>query len=157
MHCDITIQTAPFDLGAEEAALRAQAGDAGALVAFQGMVRGHDAAIPLTALFLEHYPGVTPEQIRRIAEDAAARWPLTAVRVIHRVGSLAPGEGIVLVLVASRPPRGARPAAFRRRGLPDGLPENRSAVLGSAKTLPTAASAWVDAKASDGDAAARWA
>ena len=72
MHCDITIQTAPFDLGAEEAALRAQAGDAGALVAFQGMVRGHDAAIPLTALFLEHYPGVTEAEIRRIAEDAAA-------------------------------------------------------------------------------------
>ncbi len=152
MHCDITIQTAPFDLGAEEAALRAQAGDAGALVAFQGMVRGHDAAIPLTVLFLEHYPGVTEAEIRRIAEDAAARWPLTAVRVIHRVGSLAPGEGIVLVLVAS----GHRAAAFAGAAfLMDYL--KTEAPFWKREHFADGSQRWVDAKASDGDAAARWA
>lgn len=152
MHCDITIQTAPFDLGAEEAALRAQAGDAGALVAFQGMVRGHDAAIPLTALFLEHYPGVTEAEIRRIAEDAAARWPLTAVRVIHRVGSLAPGEGIVLVLVASC----HRAAAFAGAAfLMDYL--KTEAPFWKREHFADGSQRWVDAKASDGDAAARWA
>lgn len=152
MHCDITIQTAPFDLGAEEAALRAQAGDAGALVAFQGMVRGHDAAIPLAALFLEHYPGVTEAEIRRIAEDAAARWPLTAVRVIHRVGSLAPGEGIVLVLVAS----GHRAAAFAGAAfLMDYL--KTEAPFWKREHFADGSQRWVDVKASDGDAAARWA
>lgn len=152
MHCDITIQTAPFDLGAEEAALRAQAGDAGALVAFQGMVRGHDAAIPLTALFLEHYPGVTDAEIRRIAEDAAARWPLTAVRVIHRVGSLMPGEGIVLVLVAS----GHRVAAFDAAAfLMDYL--KTEAPFWKREHFANGSSRWVDAKASDDDAVARWA
>ena len=152
MHCDITIQTAPFDLGAEEAALRVQAGDAGALVAFQGMVRGHDAAIPLTALFLEHYPGVTEAEIRRIAEDAAARWPLTAVRVIHRVGSLAPGEGIVLVLVAS----GHRAAAFAGAAfLMDYL--KTEAPFWKREDFVDGSRRWVDAKASDDAAAARWA
>ncbi|UDM16778.1 molybdenum cofactor biosynthesis protein MoaE [Vogesella sp. XCS3] len=152
MHCDITIQTALFDLGAEEAMLRAQAGDAGALVAFQGMVRGHDAAIPLTALFLEHYPGVTEAEICRIAEDAAARWPLTAVRVIHRVGSLAPGEGIVLVLVAS----GHRAAAFAGAAfLMDYL--KTEAPFWKREHFADGSLRWVDAKASDDDAAARWA
>ena len=150
MHCDISIQTTPFDLGAEEAALRVQAGDVGALVAFQGMVRGHDAAIPLTALFLEHYPGVTEAEIRRIAEDAAARWPLTAVRVIHRVGSLAPGEGIVLVLVAS----GHRAAAFAGAAfLMDYL--KTEAPFWKREATPEG-DRWVESRDSDKQAASRW-
>lgn len=151
MHCHISIQTGGFDLATEEAALRQHAGDAGALVAFQGMVRAHDAAIPLAALFLEHYPGVTEAEIQRIADDAAQRWPLSAVRVIHRVGSLAPGEQIVLVLVAS----GHRKAAFAAAEyLMDYL--KTEAPFWKREDFVDGSRRWVDAKASDDAAAARW-
>lgn len=151
MHCHISIQAGRFDLAAEEAALRQHAGDAGALVAFQGMVRAHDAATPLAALFLEHYPGVTEAEIGRIASNAAQRWPLTAVRVVHRVGSLAPGEQIVLVLVAS----GHRKAAFAAAEyLMDYL--KTEAPFWKREDFVDGSSRWVDAKASDSDAAASW-
>ncbi|UDM18060.1 molybdenum cofactor biosynthesis protein MoaE [Vogesella sp. XCS3] len=151
MHCHISIQAGRFDLAAEEAALRQHAGDAGALVAFQGMVRVHDAATPLAALFLEHYPGVTEVEIGRIASNAAQRWPLKAVRVVHRVGSLAPGEQIVLVLVAS----GHRKAAFAAAEyLMDYL--KTEAPFWKREDFIDGSSRWVDAKASDSDAAASW-
>ncbi len=151
MHCHITVQQDRFDLAAEEAALRAVAGDAGALVAFQGMVRGHDAATPLAALFLEHYPGVTEAEIGRIADAAAGRWPISAVRVVHRVGSLAPGEQIVLVLVASAHRKAAFAAA---EYLMDYL--KTEAPFWKREDFADGSSRWVDAKASDDAAAASW-
>lgn len=151
MHCHISIQAGRFDLAAEEAALRQHAGDAGALVAFQGMVRVHDAATPLAALFLEHYPGVTEAEIGRIASNAAQRWPLTAVRVVHRVGSLAPCEQIVLVLVASAHRKAAFAAA---EYLMDYL--KTEAPFWKREDFIDGSSRWVDAKASDSDAAASW-
>ncbi|MCQ4143280.1 MULTISPECIES: molybdenum cofactor biosynthesis protein MoaE [Vogesella] len=151
MYCDITVQTAAFDLGAEELALRAHAGDAGALVAFQGMVRAHDEAVPLAALFLEHYPGVTEAEIRRIAEQAAARWPVSACRVIHRVGALAPGEPIVLVLIAAGHRAGAFAAA---EYLMDYL--KTQAPFWKREDFVDGSSRWVEAKASDDAACGRW-
>ena len=108
MWLSVSVQEQAFDLAAEEQALRQHAGDAGALVVFQGMVRAHDQAHPLAALHLEHYAGVTEGEIERIARQASERWPVSACRVVHRVGRLEPGEGIVLVLAAS----GHRRAAF---------------------------------------------
>lgn len=151
MHCHITVQHERFDLAAEEAALRTVAGDAGALVVFQGMVRGHDNSTPLAALFLEHYPGVTEAEIERIAEDAATRWPVSAVRVVHRVGSLAAGEQIVLVLVASAHRKVAFAAA---EYLMDYL--KTEAPFWKREDFTDGSSRWVDAKASDSAAAASW-
>lgn len=105
----VRIQPEDFDLAAEWAACRERCtGRAGAVVAFGGLVRDradHDA---VQGLYLEHYPGMTEASIERICAEAANRWRLLTVTVIHRVGDLGPGDQIVLVLVASS----HRPDAF---------------------------------------------
>lgn len=151
MYCNITVQQETFDLGHEEQALRTRAGDAGALVAFQGMVRAHDEATPLSTLFLEHYPGVTEAEITRIAEQAAQRWPISACRVIHRVGPLGPGEPIVLVIIAA----GHRAAAFAAAEyLMDYL--KTEAPFWKREDFATGEQRWVEAKDSDDAARERW-
>lgn len=96
MRLRIAIQREMFDLDAEVAALAD--GAAGAVVSFTGHVRRDDG---LTSLTLEHYPAMTEAEIARIADEAAARWPLTGITVVHRVGTLAPGEAIMLAAVAA--------------------------------------------------------
>jgi len=151
MQLDITVQTQGFDLAQEEAALAQAATDAGAVVAFQGRVRGHDGAQPLRALHLEHYPGVTEAEITRIAKLAATRWPLIACRVIHRVGRLEPGEPIVLVLVASSHRQAAFAAAeFLMDYLKTQAPFWKREEFADGETH------WVEARASDTDACQRW-
>lgn len=96
----IIVQSAAFDIAAEIARMADEAGtDCGAIVTFTGLCRSEKGA--LTALELEHYPGMAEEEIGRIAKIAEDRWPLDAVTIIHRYGKITPGEGIVLVLVAS--------------------------------------------------------
>ena len=95
----IRVQEAHFDLAAETAALSAGRVDVGGIASFIGLCRADDG---LQALVLEHYPGMTERAIARIVEQACERWPLTGCTVIHRHGRILPGEGIVLVLAASR-------------------------------------------------------
>ncbi|MBI0534532.1 molybdenum cofactor biosynthesis protein MoaE [Roseomonas sp. KE2513] len=95
----IRVQEAGFDLARATAALSAGRTDVGGIASFVGLCRADDG---LQALILEHYPGMTERAIAGIAAQAAARWPLTGCTVIHRVGRILPGEGIVLVLTASR-------------------------------------------------------
>src|SRR5690349_4047825 len=98
----IVIQHDDFDLGEEWARLRASsAGRTGAMAAFCGTVRDHDRDEVVASLELEHYPGMTEQSIAAVVERAGNRWPLDAVVVIHRVGLLAPGEQIVLVLATA--------------------------------------------------------
>lgn len=94
---DIRVQHAAFDPVDECAKL--ELGDAGAVASFTGLVRGEGG---LVALELEHYPEMTEEALRRISLDAAGRWSLAGLTVIHRVGRMAPGERIVFVGAASR-------------------------------------------------------
>lgn len=98
MTARIVIQTDDFDIDAEFAALTKGRGDIGAVVTFTGLVRG-DAG--LSSLTLEHYPGMTEREIARHAAEAEKRWPLLGATVIHRIGTLKPGERIVLVAVAA--------------------------------------------------------
>lgn len=151
MWLDITVRKAAFVSAYEEERLLAEAGDAGALVGFQGRVRGQDGELPLAALHLEHYPGVTEDEIARIAHEAAQRWPLTACRIIHRVGRLAVGEGIVLVLVAS----GHRAAAFAAAEFLMDYLKTR-APFWKCEEFIDGSRHWVEAKASDDAAAGRW-
>lgn len=145
MEPTIRIQTGPFDIAAETARL---SGGAGAVATFSGFVR---AEAGLTALCLEHYPGMTEREIARHAEDAMARWPLLGITVIHRVGELKPGDPIVLVAVASA----HRAAAFAAcEFLMDHL---KTTAPFWKQEKKGADSQWVDAKASDDEAAARWA
>ena len=96
---DVSIRNADFDAGAEIDKLR-RAG-VGAIATFSGIVRDNAEAPGLIAMTLEHFPGMTEQEIQSIINQARRRWPLTAVKVIHRVGRLLPQENIVFVGTAS--------------------------------------------------------
>jgi molybdopterin synthase catalytic subunit len=98
----IVVNEADFDVAAEYRAQRERtAGSAGAIAMFAGLVRDRHADDDVAVLELEHYPGMTERSIETIVDDAARRWPLLDVTVIHRVGRILANEQIVLVLVAS--------------------------------------------------------
>ncbi len=98
----IRIQHEDFDPGEELEKLREQAGgQAGALVSFIGLVRDLNAGEPIEQMTLEHYPGMTEKALAGIEREARARWNLTGVVIIHRVGPLHPNDRIVLVAAAS--------------------------------------------------------
>src|SRR4051812_49090557 len=105
----IRIQSEPFDASAETAALAMGRGDIGATVAFTGFCR--DEGGRLSALELEHYPGMAEAEMARMAGEAETRWPLLGLTIIHRYGLIRPGEPIVLVLSASAHRRAAFEAA----------------------------------------------
>ena len=98
----VRVVSEDFDVGMEWAALRAALhGRSGAIAAFCGLVRDRADQKTVSALTLEHYPGMTEPSIDAIIDRAEARWALDALWVIHRVGELAPADQIVLVLTAS--------------------------------------------------------
>lgn len=144
----IRIQEEDFDVGAEIAALRSGRTDIGAIVSFTGTVR--DQAGAVTEMTLEHYPGMTDTELTRIEQDAQERWPLQATLIVHRVGTLKPGDNIVLVVTASA----HRDAAFEAaRFIMDYLKSR--APFWKRETGPSG-DRWVDAKRSDDNATARW-
>ena len=148
----VTIQTADFDLSTEVAALRAGDGGVGAVTSFIGTVRDRHGAGPaeVSAMELEHYPGMTERAIEAMIDEALARFDLRAVRVIHRVGVLLPGEQIVLVAVSSA----HRNESFKGcEFLMDYL--KTQAPFWKKETTPAGAR-WVDARVADDAAAARW-
>jgi len=149
-HVTIRIQQADFDIGREIAALTGGRTDIGAVVSFSGICRGDDDGGKIAALTLEHYPGMAEAEIGRHAETAMSRWPLDGLTVIHRVGRIAPGENIVLVLTASK----HRQAAFAAAEfLMDYLKANAPFWK---REESTGGTAWVDARDHDDAAAARW-
>lgn len=93
---DVRVQAEDFDPGAELTALEALGG--GGIASFTGLVRDDGG---LEALHLEHYPAMTQAQVAAVVDDAAARWPLLGVTVIHRFGTLPVGARIVFVGTAS--------------------------------------------------------
>jgi molybdopterin synthase catalytic subunit len=146
----IRIQQADFDIGAEIAALTKGRTDIGAVVSFSGICRGNDDGETIAALTLEHYPGMAEAEIARHAETAMSRWPLNGLTVIHRVGRIAPGENIVLVLTASQHRQAAFAAAeflmdYLKANAPFWKREEGAGGTG-----------WVDAHSRDDAAAARW-
>ncbi len=145
------VQAEAFDAGAELTAFTASVAEVGAVVSFTGLVRGQDhAGQPLTAMTLDHYPGMTEAQIAAIAEDAATRWPLAGLLVIHRFGRLLAGEPIVFVATASSHRRAAFEAAdFLMDWLKTKAPFWKLEEGAAGET-------WVTAKAEDDAAAARW-
>ena len=146
----IRIQEADFDIADEIAALTKGRTDIGAVVSFSGICRGSENGEPIAALTLEHYAGMAEAEIARHAETATARWPLTGLTVIHRVGRIIPGENIVLVLTASQ----HRQAAFQAAEfLMDYLKAN--APFWKREEKPTGTN-WVDARHHDDAAATRW-
>lgn len=145
----ILVQDAPFDLGAETAQFAAGQEDMGAVVTFTGVVRDSDAA-SLKLMEIEHYPGMTERALTEIAEDAQRRWALGDVLVIHRHGSLAPGEMIMMVATAARHRKDAFEAA---EFLMDYL---KSRAPFWKREVTDQGAGWVAAKAEDEDALTRW-
>jgi molybdopterin synthase catalytic subunit len=147
----VSIQTADFDLSAEVAALRAEDLGVGAVATFIGTVRDRGPDQPaISEMELEHYPGMTEAAIETMIDEALQRFPLRAVRVVHRVGVLQPGDQIVLVAVTSL----HRGAAFQGcEFLMDYL--KTQAPFWKKETTPEGAR-WVDARVTDDEALARW-
>jgi molybdopterin synthase catalytic subunit len=144
----IRLQQQDFDIGAEIARLKAGRSDIGAIVAFVGTVR--DQAGAVDEMTLEHYPGMTEAELRRIEAEACARWPLQASLIVHRYGTLKPSENIVLVLTASE----HREAAFRAaKFLMDYL--KTRAPFWKRESGPQG-TRWVEANARDEIAGSRW-
>lgn len=141
----------PFDAATEAAALSHGHKDIGAVVAFSGICRDSEDGEKIASLTLEHYPGMAEAEIGRHVEEAQSRWPLIAVRVVHRVGRIEPGETIVFVACASKHRRAAFEAAeFLMDYLKTRAPFWK-------KVEQSSGTAWVAAKEKDDDAAARWA
>lgn len=144
----IRVQTEDFEPGAEIA--RFQREEAGAIVSFIGVVRGESHGETLVSMTLEHFPGMTERELERIAIEARTRWSLLGVSVVHRVGDLKPGERIVLVVTAAAHRRAAFEAAeFLMDYLKTKAPFWKREKRASGEY-------WVEARASDDDAAARW-
>ena len=97
----IRVQEEDFDIGAEIARITAGRTDIGGLASFVGLVREMADGEKISAMTLEHYPGMTEKQLARVESEARARWPLLDALVVHRYGRLEPGEQIVLVITAS--------------------------------------------------------
>ena len=146
----VTIQTSDFDLGAEVAALRAGDGGAGAAAAFVGTVRDRNDGVGVSALELEHYPGMTEKAIEAMVDEALRRFDIRAARVIHRVGPLALCDQIVMVAVTAAN-RG--PAFEACEFLMDYL--KTQAPFWKKETTPDGAR-WVDARVADDEALRRW-
>ncbi len=146
----IRIQTEDFDLGVEVAALRAGDSAVGAVVSFVGCVRDRNDGSEVSAMELEHYPGMTEAAISASVDEARARFDIRSVRIIHRVGALQPQDQIVLVVVSSAH-RGSAFAACEF--LMDHL--KTTAPFWKKETTPQG-TRWVDARLSDDVALARW-
>ena len=145
------VQTADFEVGAEIAGLAAGRTDIGAVVSFTGRMRADNEGKAIAGMTLEHYPGMTESELARVEAEAQARWPLQASLIVHRVGALKPGDNIVLVITASR----HRQAAFSAAEfLMDYL--KTSAPFWKKEIDADGRAAWVEARASDDEAADRW-
>ena len=145
----ISVQEAPFDLGAESEAFAQGAEQVGAIVTFTGVVRDSDAG-GMQAMEIEHYPGMTEKALTAIAEEAQSRWDLGDVLVIHRHGRLVPGDRIMMVATAAR----HRVAAFEAAEFLMDYLKSRAPFW--KKEISGDTADWVAAKDADEAALDRW-
>lgn len=146
----IRVQTQDFDLGAEMSAIRGGKARIGAIASFVGLVRDVNDGTGVSTLTLEHYPLMTQKSLVDIVDQAAARWDVIDVTVIHRVGQLKPTDQIVLVMVAS----GHRGDAFEAcEFIMDYL--KTQAPFWKKESTPQG-ERWVEARQSDDVASSRW-
>jgi len=146
----ILVGAEAFDLGVEVDAMRRGRTDIGAIASFVGLARDLNEGSGVAAMTLEHYPGMTEKALTALVGETCSRWSLLDVTVIHRVGRLLPGDPIVLVAVASQH-RGEAFAACEF--IMDAL--KTRAPFWKKEETPDG-ERWVEARASDDAAAARW-
>jgi molybdopterin synthase catalytic subunit len=146
----IKVQREDFDIGAELAQLTDGNTKVGGLASFVGLVRDLADQGAVSAMTLEHYPGMTEKRLAEIEAEARSRWPLESVLIIHRYGRLEPGDRIVLVATTS---------AHRQAAL-----DSCAFLIDWLKTKApfwkleegAKGTAWVEAKESDDRAAEKW-
>ena len=146
----VRVQAEDFDAAAEARALTAGRTDIGALVSFVGLCR--DEGGTLAALEIEHYSGMAEAEIARVVDEACERWPLIGVTAIHRFGTIAPGEPIVLVVTASA----HRGEAFAAAEMLMDYLKTRAPFWKRARRVDGSTEEWVEPKGSDDRSAARW-
>lgn len=146
----VRVQAEDFDVSRELLVLTAGRSDVGAVASFTGLVRGGQDAAAVTAMTLEHYPGMTEQVLEDICAQAMGRWDLLDVVVVHRIGALRPGERIVLVGVSSA----HRGEAFAACEFVMDYLKTKAPFWKKESTL--SGERWVEARASDSDAAGRW-
>ncbi len=150
MTARVQIQTQNFNLHDEVEALRANDPSVGAVASFVGLVRDRNDGLGVSAMELEHYPGMTERAIEAMIDEAHRRFDIRGARVVHRVGPLLPMDQIVLVAVSSS----HRGTAFQAcEFIMDYL--KTQAPFWKKEQTPEGAR-WVDARVSDDAAAARW-
>ena len=148
----IRVQREPFDLATELAALRGANHAIGGTAIFTGSVRDMNNGDGVSAMTLEHYPGMTEKALEDIERQALARWPLDASLIIHRYGRMEPGEDIVLVITCSA----HRDATFEScQFLMDWL-KTKAPFWKLEEGTEGDDGRWVDARESDDVAASRW-
>ena len=147
----VRVQREDFDIGVEVARLTAGRTDIGAIVTFTGTVRAESNGGAIAGMTLEHYPGMTEQELTRVETEAGKRWPLQASLVIHRVGALKPGDNIVLVVTASA----HREAAFAAAEFLMDYLKTR-APFWKKESSADGKERWVEARNSDDRAAERW-
>lgn len=147
---EISVQSEPFDIAAEQERLYKGQAQVGALVTFVGLMRDVNEGDRISRMTLEHYPGMTEKALTSIAEEAARRWDLHSIRILHRIGELRPEDPIVLVAVTSA----HRGEAFRACGLVIDYLKTRAPFW--KKEITDQGERWVDARVKDDDAAGRW-
>jgi len=147
----VRVQREDFDVGKEIDRLTAERTDIGAVVTFTGRVRGEANGQPITSMTLEHYPGMTEQELARVEAEACERWPLQASLIIHRIGELKPGDNIVLVVTTSA----HRQAAFEAAEFLMDYLKTR-APFWKKEAGPDGRGRWVDARDSDEAALERW-
>ena len=148
---EVSIQENDFDPAAEADRLVGVGHSAGAVVSFVGLCR--DEGGRLAALEIEHYPGMAEAEIGRLAADAEARWPLQALRIVHRFGRIMPGERIVLVVAVSA----HRAAAFAAVDFVMDVLKTSAPFWKREHRIDGGHGDWVAAKDTDDEAAVRWA
>jgi molybdopterin synthase catalytic subunit len=147
---EIHVQREPFDPAIEQELLWRGRPQVGALVSFLGLMRDLNEGKAIARMTLEHYPGMTEKALQRIAEEAAGRWSLDGIRILHRVGPLSPQDPIVLVAVTSA----HRGEAFRAcEFLIDYL---KTLAPFWKKETTENGEHWVEARDGDAVAAERW-
>ena len=146
----VRVQTEDFDIGAEIAALRAGDPRVGAVASFIGTVRDVNEGAGVATMTLEHYPGMTEKALEEICAQARSRWDILDLLVVHRYGELKPLDQIVLVAVTSA----HRGEAFAACEFVMDYLKTRAPFW--KKEVTPQGARWVDARASDDDAAARW-
>jgi len=146
----VQVQAEDFDISAEIGRLTRGQSDIGAVVAFAGVCRSEQGQ--LTAIELEHYPGMAEDEIGRIAAGASQRWPLAGLTIIHRFGRIVPGENIVLVVAASS----HRQAAFEAADFLMDFLKTRAPFWKKEHRANDTSNSWVSARGEDDESISRW-